>query len=152
MRCGYCRVTHALIPSFSLPGTSIGTEEAEAYLAARARGESRGKAGKTSGELGLSEGYPKHLERMVAASVQIGKALLVGMGDQRLSGLAWIASVCAQVDRPLYRINCFGLEHQVNGLCFCRRWLLHYRRTAVVGQASHNLGSAAEGTTPVDSG
>ncbi|MBN1834994.1 MAG: hypothetical protein JW820_04030 [Spirochaetales bacterium] len=30
--CGNCRVTHAIIPSFSLPGTSIETQEAETYL------------------------------------------------------------------------------------------------------------------------
>jgi hypothetical protein len=44
--CTQCGITHALIPSFSLPGTSIGTEEAESYLKARAEGASRMKAGR----------------------------------------------------------------------------------------------------------
>ncbi len=30
--CTYCRTTHAIIPSFSLPGTTVGTEEVEEYL------------------------------------------------------------------------------------------------------------------------
>ena len=44
VRCRGCEKTHALMPAFSLPGTSIGTEEAEQYLMARHRGTSRGKA------------------------------------------------------------------------------------------------------------
>jgi hypothetical protein len=44
--CTHCGITHAIIPSFSLPGTSIGTEEAENYLEDRAHGASRMKAGK----------------------------------------------------------------------------------------------------------
>jgi len=43
--CTNCRVTHALIPSFSLPGTSIGTAEAESYLHERDRGASMMSAG-----------------------------------------------------------------------------------------------------------
>ena len=43
--CTQCGITHALIPSFSLPGTSIGTAEAERYLHTRAEGVSRMNAG-----------------------------------------------------------------------------------------------------------
>ena len=152
MRCVICRVTHALIPSFSLPGTSIGTEEAEAYLIARAEGVSRAKAGGGLRARGMSEDYPRRLERMFAAAVHIGKALLSGVGEVEQHGLAWVGSVCGVSDRPLWGINCFGLDHQVNGLCFCRRWLLAYRRTAVGGQVSHNPGSAVGRRASVDSG
>jgi hypothetical protein len=44
--CTECEITHAIIPSFSLSGTSIGTREAEDYLEERARGASRTKAGR----------------------------------------------------------------------------------------------------------
>jgi hypothetical protein len=44
--CTRCGTTHALIPSFSLPGTSIGTAEAESYLHARSEGASRMQAGR----------------------------------------------------------------------------------------------------------
>lgn len=152
VRCRACRVTHALIPSFSLPGTSGGTEEAEAYLRARAEGVSRSKAAEVFAGCAVGEDYPKRLERMLATAVQMGKALLVGFGDERLSGLGWIVSVCGRPARPLYGINCFGLEHRVNGLCFCRRWLVKYCRTAVGRQFSHNPVSTAGGKTAVDSG
>jgi hypothetical protein len=152
VRCRGCRVTHALIPSFSLPGTSIGTAEAEAYLIARAEGVSRAKAASVLRAHGISEGYPKRLERMFAAAVQIGKALLSGMGEVERHGPAWVSSVCGHSDRPLYDINCFGLDHRLNGLCFCRRWLLKYGRIRVGGEASHNLGSALGRRVCVDSG
>jgi hypothetical protein len=44
--CTCCGITHAIIPSFSLPGTSIGTAEAESYLHARSEGASRMSAGR----------------------------------------------------------------------------------------------------------
>ncbi len=129
------------MPSFSLPGTSIGTEEAEAYLIARAEGASRGKAAGILTAHGMSEGYPKWLERSFAAAVQIGKALLDGIGEVEQHGLAWVRSLIGPGERPLYEINSFGLDQRINGLCFCRRWLLKYHRFAVGGQLSHNLGS-----------
>jgi hypothetical protein len=101
---------------------------------------------------GMSEGYPKRLEHRFAAVVQIGKALLSGIGEVEQHGLAWVHSVCGVSDRPLYDLNCFGLDQQLNGLCFCRRWLLEYRRTAVGGQVSHNPGSAVGRRASVDSG
>jgi len=100
----------------------------------------------------MSEGYPKHLERMFAAAVQIGKALLPGMGEVEQHGLAWVASVCGASARPLYDVDRFGLERQLNGLCFCRRWLLKYRRASVGGQFSHNSNSASRRRAFVDSG
>jgi hypothetical protein len=45
VRCKHCRCTHAMIPSFSLPGSSVGTAEAEGYLMERERGVGRGRAG-----------------------------------------------------------------------------------------------------------
>lgn len=152
VRCQDCRVTHALIPSFSLPGTSLGTEEAEEYLLARAAGKSRGVASASFAVLGLGPRYAKQLERMVERSVIAGKILLPQAGDDKREGAAWIASVCGAQDRPLYRINCFGLQHRVNGLCFCRRWLLRYSRNRLAGNVSHNSGSAPHGKPDLDSG
>ena len=159
MRCTCCRVTHALMPSFSLPGTSLGCEEVEDYLADRARGVSRRKAAVALVQQGVGEQGAKRVERMFSVAVAQGKALLPGFGvpgpgfgRQEAGGLEWVASVCGVSDRPLYQIICFGLEHRVNGLCFCRRWLLHYCRPRVGGQRSHNLDSAAQRPPDVESG
>jgi hypothetical protein len=58
--CGHCGVTHAVIPSFSLPGTSVGTEEADSYLKLREQGQGRGCAAAqvVAGRLGDTPGLP----------------------------------------------------------------------------------------------
>jgi hypothetical protein len=43
--CTGCGITHALIPSFSLPDSSHDTDEVEKYLAARELGQTRREAG-----------------------------------------------------------------------------------------------------------
>ncbi len=151
VRCLRCRVTHALIPSFSLPGTSIGTPEAEAYLIARAEGASRTKAGRILLEQGMSESSAKRLDRMLDVAVRRGKALLAGNGDPQVSGLAWIGSVCGPTKRPLYAINRFGLDRRVNGLCFCRAAILQFRRFPVSGKTPPTLYSVVAERGLVDS-
>lgn len=152
VRCARCRVTHALIPSFSLPGTSLGCEEVEVYLSARDQGLGRAKAAHVSTLQAMEEHGAKRLERMLTVAVSQGKALLAGMGDPVAMGLGWIVSVCGENDRPLYRITCLGLQHGVNGLCFCRRWLLHYCRAQGGGHHSHNLSTPSGPPSVVESG
>ncbi len=45
VRCRRCGQTHAVMPSFSLPGTSVGTAEAEGYMLKRHRDASSNEAG-----------------------------------------------------------------------------------------------------------
>ena len=154
LRCHGCGVTHAVLPSFSLPGTSLGTEEAQAYLKARGEGASRAQASRPLREAGMSERSAKALERMLATAAQRGKALfkVYQVGNPLLTGLAWVASVCGPTGRPLYALNEFGLAHRVNGLCFCRATILEFGRARVCGQTSHDLDSACGSVMPVDSG
>jgi hypothetical protein len=79
---------HALLPSFSLPGTSIGTEEAEAYLAARDRGVGRGRALKELEAPGVGGEYGRRLEKLLAVAVSRAKALGDEEPASELNGLA----------------------------------------------------------------
>ena len=117
VRCRRCRCTHALIPRFSLPGSSVGAAEVEGYLTARADGVGRGRASVELLRRGLSDGYPKHLERMFATAITRAKALLVGHGQVELWGLAWVRSVVGPAEHPLVELNRFCLGHEVNGVC-----------------------------------
>ena len=152
VRCLPCGVTHAVLPSFSLAGTSIGTEEAEQYLAARAVGESRGRAGAELLRLGVAEGYPKALEKMLDVAVSRGKALFAeGESEQR--GLQWIEALCGPTaGRPLYAINRYCIEHRVNALCFSRVSILLCGRDPLSGGVSHNQHSAEVRGRHIDSG
>ena len=151
VRCRNCRQTHAVIPSFSLPGTSIGTGEAEQYLLRLQQGASRNKAGKQLFKHGMSSRYPKQLERLFHTAVSRAKALLPVGDGAFLSGLPWIEAVCGPTDRPLFSLNLFCLAHGVNAVCFCRSSILAFSRLRRIEGGSHNPGSATGTASFIDS-
>jgi len=120
--CINCRVTHAIIPSFSLPGTSIGTAEAEEYIRRREQGQGRGKASKVfSGDKTMSRNYPAVLDKAFQRAVARAKAIFSGaVVDNRLQGTAWIEALTGQHTQPIASLNQYCLEHQVNGICLTR--------------------------------
>jgi hypothetical protein len=142
VRCRGCRCTHALIPAFSLPGTSIGSKEAEEYLKARAGGAGRGRAGRELVEQGMSGSYPKSLERMFTTAVGRAKALFPQAADERLSGLPWVFAAVGPTVQPLVALNRFCLARRVNAVCFCRASILVFPSRRGGARISHNPGSA----------
>lgn len=149
VRCGVCRTTHALMPSFSLPDTSVGTEEAERYLMRRHEEVGRGTAGKQLLELGVSQRYGLQLERMFTRSLQRAKALFPDAGDPGLQGMRWVHSVVSDPSRPLYSLNCFCLQGGVNPVCFCRASILRFHPRKSGGRFSHNLGTSGRRRIPI---
>ena len=130
LRCRGCGRTHAVIPSWSLPNTSVGTAEVERYLTARERGDSRAVALAELRALGMHAGYGKQLERRLGVIVNRGKALWPQAGDLRLGGLAWVRAACAPrpPGTPLLSLNHFSLEHRVNAICCSRSTILLFGR------------------------
>ena len=120
--CINCRVTHAIIPSFSLPGTSIGTAEAEAYLRRREQGQGRRKASKVfSGDKAMSRNHPAVLDKAFERAVARAKGIFSGtMVDNRLQGTSWIEALTDQKAQPIASLNQYCLEHKVNGICLTR--------------------------------
>jgi len=141
-----------VIPSFSLPGTSIGTAEAESYLGKRHQGISRSKAGRQLFRHRMSTRYPKELERMLRVAVSRAKALFPTAADPSLSGLPWIEALVGPTDRPLFTLNRFCLAHGVNAACFCRCSILVFARTPRIQGSSQNPGSAPAAACFIDSG
>ena len=130
LRCRGCGRTHAVIPSWSLPDTSVGTAEVERYLIARERGDSRPVAMAELRGRGMHAGYGKQLERRLGVIVSRGKALWPQAADLQLGGLAWIRAACAprSAATPLLSLNRFSLEHRVNAICCSRSSILLFRR------------------------
>lgn len=126
LRCRGCGRTHAVIPSWSLPDTSVGTAEVERYLLARERGVSRAVALAELRARGMHAGYGKQLERRLGVIVSRGKALWPQAADRQLGGLAWIRAACEPrpADSPLLSLNHFSLEHGVNAICCSRSSIL----------------------------
>jgi hypothetical protein len=137
-RCNRCRTTHALIPSFSLPGTSQGTKEAEEYLIKREQGLSRSKAGIALIKKGFTKPYLKTFERILQTSILRAKALLPNHGDSGTRGIEWIYSACNSDLFPLISLNELCLKNGFNAVC-CTRFNIHRFKQFKPGKRfSHN--------------
>ena len=130
LRCRGCGRTHAVIPSWSLPNTSVGTAEVERYLIAREGGDSRPVAMAELLGRGMHAGYGKQLERRLGVIVSRGKALWPRVADLQLGGLEWVRAACAPRSgaTPLLSLNHFSLEHRVNAICCSRSTILVFGR------------------------
>lgn len=151
VRCRACRTTHALMPLFSVPGMSLGREEAERCLRARAEEASRTVAASELVENGREIRVGKRLERKLATAVERGKAIWPKAADELLEPWAWIQAVCGSIEQPILRMNRFALEHGVNAICFCRAPILLFRAGIRGGLRSHKPESTAGPGVPVGS-
>ena len=151
LKCEACGTTHAVIPSFSLPGTSIGTKETEKYLIKRAKGVGRGTAGKILLQVGLSEKYQINIDKMFQTSVDQAKAHFPHEGNSTLNGMEWVKLVVSDPERPLYSLNCFCLEHGVNAVCCTRSSIQTFRVRKAGIRFSHNFGTSQNEVAGIDS-
>ena len=150
--CTACRVTHAIIPSFSLPGTSIGTEEAQIYIQLRELGYGRRRASKVfSGAKEMSVNHPAVLDKAFRVAVDRAKAIFAGQADERLTGCAWITALTGETDQPMGSLNQYCLEHRVNGVCLTRYPIHLFRDPSPRIRISHNNGAARIFKLAIDS-
>jgi hypothetical protein len=152
VRCGSCGRTHALMPSFSLPGTSIGTKEAEAYVVGRWQGATRRQAGSLLRGRGMGPGYLKQLERMLRRGTARARAIFPREADLRLHDAAWLQALCGHTTRPIVALNDYALAHRVNAILCCRVSILLFGRAGRSGGSSRNQGSPRPAPPAIDSG
>ena len=62
-----CYRTHAIIPSFSVPGCSIGTRELNLFIQARNSGKTVDEAGQCFVDAGMSADYPESIHKKMRA-------------------------------------------------------------------------------------
>jgi len=106
LRCPGCRHTHAIIPSFSLPHTSLDTGMVQKYLESRDSGESRSTAAKTSGFADYcGPDFLRSLEKRFAAAVIRGKALYPDWGNELCHGYRWMLSAVSGQKNALFILN-----------------------------------------------
>ena len=129
------------MPAFSLPGTSIGTEEAEEYLLARAGGKGRAMASPVLQNFKVSDRYPKQLDGMFFKAVAQAKALFAESGYVQPEPMAWVQSLVGKETRPLWSLNRYCLAHGYNCVCFCRASIIRFSSATAGSVSSHNRGS-----------
>ena len=139
VRCRKCRSTHALIPEFSLPSTSIGTEEAESYLQARRHGQSQQQASKIFTSRGMGDGYGMWFEKRIEKAIRVAKAVFPQQNNRIWDLLPHSPGRVAAVE--IKRANAACLEHGLNPLFFSRRTILRIREIKTGSVVSHNRGA-----------
>jgi hypothetical protein len=141
-----------LIPSFSVPGTSIGMNGIESFVIQRAGGASRMEAGALLRLHGLGEDYLRSLERRIVAGIHRAKALFLDRGDHRLSPWQWLNDVAERSGHPVYRLNRLSIAAGW-GAVFCALAPGTGRRCIKAGTGnSHDIPSARMPGQPIDSG
>ena len=120
LKCNSCMHYHAVIPSFSLPGASLDTQEYESYHRAREAGKSRREASECFPEQSRSKSYLRKLEKRFAICCIWLQALLPFMGNIYLKGLDYLRSVLNSDIDLICGINKLCLENQINAV-FCNR-------------------------------
>jgi len=139
LRCKACRRTHAVIPSFSLPGTSIGTAEAEQFIMKKEQGSSTYAAANAFKAKEIDISYPYKASTIFTKYFHRAKALFPSYGKVDLHGLAWIKSVVNQENDLLTAFNLFCLSHGVNAVFCNRASILLFKERKPGNKSSHNI-------------
>jgi hypothetical protein len=140
------------MPSFSLPGTSIGTSEAQDYLYLREKGFKRKKAESVFTELEMNLKYGVNFENMFNRSVNNAKAIFQDFGDHNLNGLEWIRSVIKDDNDLINDFNRFCLEHNVNAILCNRANILIFKKNKRIKKIPHKMGPVKNGKMDINSG
>jgi hypothetical protein len=150
--CPGCGITHALIPSFSLPDSSHDTEDVEKYLAARESGQTRREAGAHFLAVGRSFRVLKRIERSFGRCIRNWSAIFA-MALSAWHAFAALASVVA-VEAPagvLRAANHYALERGVNAVFASRSSILIFRARKAGVMISHNMASPRDAPVAPDS-
>lgn len=152
VRCEVCGTTHAVIPSFSLPGTSVGTDDVEQYLIARHKGISRSQCPQEKLQSQMRyDRYTTRLDNRLNSYVNRAKALFPTIGDHQLTGLDWIYSIIQTHDRPLYEFNQFCLINNINAIFFARFNILIFKKNKPGPLFSHKKGTGKMSNSHINS-
>lgn len=155
--CPGCGVTHALIPSFSLPDSSHDTGDVEKYLAARELGRTRREAGTHFLAAGRDIRVLKRIERSFERCVRNWSAIFaMTLSTQgAFAALADVIAVnaCAGEKRTgvLLEANRYALERSVNAVFASRSSILFFRARKAGVMISLNLASPQDAPAAPDS-
>lgn len=156
VRCNGCGITHALIPSFSLPDSSHDTEDVEKYLAARELGQTRREAGAHLLAAGRDLRALKRIELSFARCMRNWSALFAIALDTRKAFAQLAAAVVANAATitavPVLLVaNRYALERGVNAVFASRSSILRFRSRKAAVTIPHNLASVRNAPVAPDS-
>jgi len=152
VRCRGCRSTHGVIPAFSLPGTSLGTSEVEAFIASRRDGQSRHEAGRHLTTRGVPADSLRRIEKLIHTAIHRAKALFDDLVSQIGEAYRWLQETTAGDPRPIVLLNRRSTALGY-GAVFCSLPRGTGRRRHISGiRFSHDNTSAGIGAPLIHSG
>jgi len=146
-----CGSTHALIPEFSLPGTSIGSAEANEYMSLRTKGVSQRKASEIFIQRGMSLKYGIAFEKKVMSAVQKAMAIFPDNKDVLHNPLRLFQAQAESLDSVILKTNYLFLERGYNPLFFSRTNILRIREIKAGIIEPLNKGAIWSGKLKIDS-
>lgn len=136
-----------MIPSFSVPGRSIGTEEVDRFYSELVREMSRAKAGDVFTEKGMSGEYPRYLHKSMHTYLQRSASIAAHAGLQR--GRLFDGAMNPLVEIEV--LNRISLGCGFNAVVCARISILSYYRKSAGTNGSHNHGSTRVKSGVLDS-
>ena len=143
LRCLGCRATHALVPAFSVPGTSLGTCELEAFIAGRSEGSSRRTAGAALIARGVAVEYLRRIERMILTAIHRAKALFGEIPVHTREPYRWLRALTLGALHPIVVLNRRSTDNGYGALFCCLTADAGRRRGSAGIRTSHHNPSAA---------
>jgi len=150
--CTGCGTTHAIIPSFSLPGSSHDTEDVEKYLAARESGQTRREAGTHFLAAGRDIRVLKRIERCFGRCILNWSAIFAVALSLRHPLAALASVVAAEPGTGVFlAANRYALGRGVNAVFASRSSILLFRTRKALAAISHNPDSPQDAQSAPDS-
>jgi hypothetical protein len=134
-----CGSTHALIPEFSLPGTSIGTAEANEYMYRQQDGISQKAASEVFTSKGMSRKYGIRFEKRMNGAKQRAMALFPDGKSILHDPLLLFNSRDISPTLAIQFVNSMFLKEGYNPLYFSRRNILRVRENKLGTRLPHIL-------------
>lgn len=141
-----CRTTHAVIPSFSTPGCSIGMKELDGFLRARASGKTVDRAGQIFCDAGMSSDYPETIHRRLKKYDERIRTLsaitLLDLPGKNIGYTTLILALVRHFDgdpaQPATILNRNCIRLRCNPLLFSRENILTFQKNSSGDTFSHD--------------
>lgn len=149
VRCTSCRTIHAILPSFSLPHSSLDVTEVDSYLASRSAGNSRREASFGLGLSAFSYQTWKRLDRRIHERFHQMRTITQSPIPSHLDSYTWFQSTCATT-KPVSALNRSFISQYGRGWFCGNLSFLGYRSTTGIS-ISHNMATTRIKVAPIDS-
>lgn len=133
-----CRRTHAIIPSFSVPGCSIGTKELNNFIKAMNRGKTVEEAGQCFIDAGMSPDYPESIHKRLKRYRSRIETIFEPVTFLFVCYSQLILHLVDNNSDPVSKLHQLCYERKFNPVLFSRTNILAFRDNNSIHRFSHN--------------